>query len=114
MHTRDQGALVRDPQVPDRVERIRKHNPSIAHADLEDRAILLAPFLRSKSMVVPELNEVAKDRPAWYLWKSFDLGYVGAIAQFDDGVDDSNEEERKDGRRKEGLSRSVVPGPAPS
>ena len=99
MHTRDKSALVRDPQVPNRIECVRKHNASVAHPDLEDRAILLAPFLRSKSMVVSELDEIAKDWPAWYLWKSFDLGYVGAIAQFDDGVDDSNEKEREDVRR---------------
>lgn len=61
LRSADECRLVADPKLFDTVECIRKDDAAVAHADLEDRPVLLAPFRRFLGLVVAESVQVADD-----------------------------------------------------
>ena len=59
----------------------------IAHAHLENRAILLGPFPGHRGMLIPQLQQIPEDGHSGDLGDAFDLGDVGAVEVSNDKVD---------------------------
>lgn len=85
----------------DRVESVRKDDPPVAKASLEDRPVVFSgPSSCNTGMVGTELQKIAKQRHAWNLWKAFNLWLVGRVEIPNQEVAQREEKEGKSGRRK--------------
>ena len=97
--SRNEGGLVGDPEVLDRVKGVGKNDTSVPQPGLEDwPAVFLGPFCRHSCMVLSELQEIAKDWDTGDFGQALDLWLIGRIEVLDEEVS-QGQYYKREGRR---------------